>query len=71
MTKTKRNNQHEKVLRGLLKEKPYFNCKGNLADFQGRFNNLLQSNIRLKKYLDKLTTIIVKSVGKVAFFTSD
>ena len=71
MTKTKRNKQHEKVLRSLLKEKPYFNCKENLADFQGRFNNLLQSNIRLKKYLDKLTTIIVKSVGKVAFFTSD
>ena len=27
MTKTKRNQQHEKVLRDLLKELPYFNCK--------------------------------------------
>ena len=57
MTKTKRNKQHEKVLRDLLKELPYFNCKGNLADFHGRFNNLLQSNIRSKRYLDKLTSL--------------
>ena len=57
MTKTKRNKQHEKVLRGLLNELPYFNCKGNLADFHGRFNNLLQSNIRLKTYLYKLTSL--------------
>ena len=57
MTKTKRNKQHEKVLRGLLNELPYFNCKGNLADFHGRFNNLLQSNIRSKRYLDKLTSL--------------
>ena len=49
--------QHEKVLRDLLKELPYFNCKGNLADFHGRFNNLLQSNIRSKRYLDKLTSL--------------
>ena len=27
MTETKRNKQHEKVLRDLLKELPYFNCK--------------------------------------------
>ena len=27
MTKTERNKQHEKVLRDLLKELPYFNCK--------------------------------------------
>lgn len=51
MTKTKRNKQHEKVLRDLLKELPY------LADFHGRFNNLLQSNIRSKRYLDKLTSL--------------
>ena len=57
MIKTKRNKQHEKVLRDLLKELPYFNCKGNLADFHGRFNNLLQSNIRSKTYLDKLTSL--------------
>ena len=57
MTKTKRNKQHEKVLRDLLKELPYFNCKGNLADFHSRFNNLLQSNIRSKRYLDKLTSL--------------
>ena len=57
MIKTKRNKQHEKVLRDLLKELPYFNCKGNLADFHGRFNNLLQSNIRSKRYLDKLTSL--------------
>ena len=44
-------------MRGLLKELPYFNCKGNLADFHGRFNNLLQSNIRSKTYLDKLTSL--------------
>ena len=37
MTKTKRNRQREKVLRDLLKELPYFNCKGNLEDFHGRF----------------------------------
>ena len=55
MTKTKRNKQHEKVLRDLLKELPYFNCKRNLADFHGRFNNLLQSNIGSKRYFDKLT----------------
>ena len=47
MTKTTRNKQHEKVLRDLLKERPYFNCKGNL----------LQSNIRSKRYLDKLTSL--------------
>ena len=57
MTKTKRNKQHEKVLRGLLKELPYFNCKGNLTDFHGPFNNLLQSNMRLKRYLHKLTRL--------------
>ena len=57
MTKTKRNKQHEKVLRGLLKELPYFNCEGNLADFHGRFNNFLQSNICSKRYLDKLTSL--------------
>ena len=57
MAKTKRNKRHEKVLRGLLKELGYFNCKGNLADFHGRFNNLLQSNIRSKRYLDKLTSL--------------
>ena len=57
MTKTKRNKKHEKVLRGLLKELPYFNCKGNLADFHGRFNNFLQSNICSKRYLDKLTSL--------------
>ena len=57
MTKTKRNKQHEKVQRSLLKEPPYFNCKGNLADFHSRFNNLLQSNIRSKRYLDKLTSL--------------
>ena len=49
--------QHEKVLRDLLKELPYFNCKRNLAGFHGRFNNLLQSNIRSKRYLDKLTSL--------------
>ena len=53
MTKTKRNKQHEKVLRDPLKELPYFNCKGNLADFHGHFNNLLKSNICSKRYLDK------------------
>ena len=57
MKKTKRNKQHEKVLRDLLKELPYFNCKRNLAGFHGRFNNLLQSNIRSKRYLDKLTSL--------------
>ena len=57
MTKTKRNKQHEKVLRGLLKELPYFNCKGNLTDFHGPFNNLLKSNMRLKRYLHKLTRL--------------
>ena len=57
MTKTKRNKQHEKVLRDLLKELPYFNCRRNLGDFHGRFNNLLQSNIRSKRYLDKLTSL--------------
>ena len=57
MTKKTRNKQHEKVLRDLLKELPYFNCKGNLVDFHGRFNNLLQSNIRSKRYLDKLTSL--------------
>ena len=57
MTETKRNKQHEKVLRDLLKELPYFNCKGNLVDFHGRFNNLLQSKIRSKRYLDKLTSL--------------
>ena len=40
-----------------MKEPPYFNCKGNLADFHSRFNNLLQSNIRSKRYLDKLTSL--------------
>ena len=40
-----------------MNELPYFNCKGNLADFHGRFNNLLQSNIRSKRYLDKLTSL--------------
>ena len=39
MTKTKTNKPHEKVLRGFLKELPYFNYKGNLADFHGHFNN--------------------------------
>ena len=57
MTETKRNKQHEKVLRDLLKKLRYFNCKGNLADFHGRFHNLLQSNIRSKRYLDKLTRL--------------
>ena len=58
MIKTKRNKQHEKVLRGLLKELSYFNCKGNLADFHGCFNNfILQSNTRSKRYLDKLTSL--------------
>ena len=57
MAKTKRNKRHEKVLRGLLKELGYFNCKGNLVDFHGRFNNLLQSNICSKRYLDKLTSL--------------
>ena len=57
MTKKTRNKQHEKVLRDLLKELPYFNCKGNLVDNHGRFNNLLQSNIRSKRYLDKLTRL--------------
>ena len=56
MTKTKRNKPHEKVLRGLLKELSYFNYYGNLADFHGHVNNLLQSNIRSKRYLDKLTS---------------
>ena len=55
--KKTRNKQHEKVLRDLLKELPYFNCKGNLVDFHGRFNNLLQSNKRSKRYLDKLTSL--------------
>ena len=40
-----------------MNELPYFNCKGNLADFHGRFNNLLQSNIHSKRYLDKLTSL--------------
>ena len=57
MTKLKRNKLQEKVLRGLLKELPYYNSKGNLADIHGRFNNLLQSNIRSKRYLDKLTSL--------------
>ena len=36
-TKTNRENkQHKTVLRGLLKELPYFNYKGNLAEFHGR-----------------------------------
>ena len=57
MTKTKRNKQHEKAPRSLSKELPYFNCKGNLTDFHGRFNNLLQSNVLSKRYLDKLTSL--------------
>ena len=65
MTKTKRNKQHEKVLRDLLKELPYFTCKGNLADFHGRFNNLLQSNIRLKRHLDKLTSLYELDLFKI------
>ena len=52
-------------MRGLLKELPYFNCKGNLADFHGRFNNLLQSNIRLKRYLDKLTSLYQLDLFKI------
>ena len=43
-TKTNwRNKQHKTVLRGLLKELPYFNYKGNLAEFHGRL--LLRSRL--------------------------
>ena len=43
-TKTNRENkQHKTVLRGLLKELPYFNYKGNLAEFHGRL--LLRSRL--------------------------
>ena len=72
MTKTKRNKQHEKVLRDLLKKLPYFNCKGILADFHGRFNNLLRSNIRFKKYLDKLTSLYELDLFKLnTLYNSD
>ena len=70
MAKTKRNKRHEKVLRGLLKELGYFNCKGNLADFHGRFNNLLQSNICSKRYLDNVMRIrIIFSLSVMQFQT--
>ena len=43
-TKTNRGTkQHKTVLRGLLKELPYFNYKGNLAEFHGRL--LLRSRL--------------------------
>lgn len=53
----RRSKHEEKLSRSLLKELPYFSYRGYLPLYHGRFNNLLQTNLKTKRNLENLPSL--------------
>ena len=55
--KLRRNKNEERAGKLLLKELPYFNFRGCLAQCHGQFNSSISDTIQTRRNLDKLTSL--------------
>ena len=55
--KLRRNKNEERAGKLLLKELPYFNFRGCLAQCHGQFNSSISDTVQTRRNLDKLTSL--------------